>query len=122
MVIAMLTLKPSVLAAIAVLLLVPEAALAQARSSTSSAPSLAAPRVSAPTTTRASPSSTTPAAPSTSLSPTPSAGLTPPGGVSTSTTPTAQPGLSPMSDPLPSQFATSGGGSPNLALSPGNSG
>jgi len=26
-----------------------------------------------------------------------------------------------MSDPLPSQFATGGGSSPNLALSPGNS-
>jgi hypothetical protein len=26
-----------------------------------------------------------------------------------------------MSDPLPSQFATGGGGSPNLALSPGTS-
>jgi hypothetical protein len=38
------------------------------------------------------------------------------------TGPTAQPGLAPMSDPLPSQFATGGGGSPNLALSPGNSG
>src|SRR5262245_41419979 len=131
MVIAMLTPKPSVLAAIALLLLSPDAALAQARSSAgaSAAPS---PRVSVPSTTlstapHVSASPSTPGAPSTSLSPTPSTGLTPPGGVPATTAPaTAQPGSTaappaPMPEPLPSQFATGGGSSPNLALSPGTS-
>src|SRR5262245_6265600 len=138
----MLTPKPPVIAAIAVLLLFPDAAFAQARSSAGGAPaSLAAPspRLSAPTTTlrtttpSVSPGATTPTAPSpssglTPLSPTPSAGLTPPGGAPATTTPTtAQPGsvapLSPMSEPLPSQFATEqgGGAAPDLALSPGTS-
>ena len=97
----MLTPKPPVLAAIALLLLLPDAALAQARSSAGG--SLArSPRLSAPTTTL--PTITPPVSPG----------------------PTTQPGatvppLSPMSPPLPSQFATGGGSSPNLALSPGTS-
>jgi hypothetical protein len=140
MVIAMLTRKPPVLAAGALLLLFPDVALAQTRSSAGGAPaSLAAPspRLSAPTTTlRTAPSvssgTTTPAAPSpsgglTPLSPTPSAGLTPPAGVPATTTPTtAQPGstvapLSPMSDPLPNQFATEQGGGAAPNLDPGTS-
>src|SRR5215510_1779290 len=142
----MLTPKRPLLTAIALSMLLPDAVLAQARSSAgAAAPS---PRLSAPTITRSptaspsvSPGATTPAGPSTLLSPTPlsptplsstpSAGLTPPGGVAATTTPTtAQPGasvpqLSPMSEPLPSQFGTaggsSGGSSPDLALSPGAS-
>src|SRR5262245_31010209 len=139
MVIAMLT---PVLAAIVLLLLFPDAAAAQARSSAGGSPaSLAVPslRLSAPTTTlrttpSVSPGSTTSAVASpsgglTPLSPTPSAGLTPPAGVAaTTTSTTAQPGstvppLSPMSEPLPSQFATGGdsSGGSSLALSPGTS-
>jgi hypothetical protein len=97
----MLTPKPPVLAAIALLLLLPEAALAQARSSAGGSPA-PSPRLSAPTTTlRTTPLSPGPTAPT-----------------------TAQPGstvppLSSMSPPLPSQFATGGGSSSNLALSPG---
>lgn len=63
----------------------------------SAAASVAAPTTSAPTTTPV----TGPAAPAT---PEP-----------------ALPALAPMSDPLPTQFATGGGSSPNLALSPATS-
>src|SRR5215468_6851338 len=66
MVIAMVTPKPPVLAAIALLLLLPEAALAQARSSAAPSPRLSAPPTILPTITP-SVGPSTPAAPSTSL-------------------------------------------------------
>jgi len=103
MVISMLTPKRPVLVAIALSLLLPDAALAQARSSAGGSPA-PSPRLSAPTAT-SPPVSPSPTAPT-----------------------TAQPGstvppLSPMSPPLPSQFATGGGSSSgsSLALSPGTS-
>src|SRR5215510_16265255 len=131
MVIAMLTSKPPALGAVALLLLLPDIALAQARSSVGAAPS---PRVSVPSATlRTAPSvssgGTTPAAPSTSLSTTPSAGPIPPGaGVAATTSPTAPTTgstvapLSPMSEPLPVNPETGGGssGGSSLALSPGS--
>jgi hypothetical protein len=47
---------------------------------------------------------------------------TPVTGPAAPTTPEpALPALAPMSDPLPTQFATGGGSSPNLALSPATS-
>jgi hypothetical protein len=124
MVIAMLTPRPPVLAAIAVVLLFPEAAFAQARSSAGAAP---APRVLAPPTTSrliapsVSSGGTTPSAPSTSLPSTPSAAAT-----TVPSAPTTGSGvtpLSPMSEPLPINPDTVSGGSggSSLALSPGNS-
>src|SRR5262245_23548248 len=101
MVIAMLTPKSTALATIALLLLLPDATLAQVRSSAGAAsPPTAAPRPPATTLPTIAPSvgPSTPAAPST------------PAGAAATTTPTtpttAQPGsfvppLQPMSDPVP---------------------
>src|SRR5262249_22761762 len=122
MVIAMLTRKLTALATIALLLLLPDAALAQLRSSPGAAsPPTAAPRPPAATLPTIAPT----------VRPTPPAAPSPPAGGATptpTTPPTAQPGsfvppLQPMSNPVPINTFTGGGssGGSSLALSPDTS-
>jgi hypothetical protein len=95
---------------------------ANALVNTPAAAAAALPSAPASGSGRANPTANTSAAASAAAATTSAPITTPVTGPAAPATPEpALPALAPMSDPLPTQFATGGGSSPNLALSPATS-